>query len=316
MKYLIIGTTSINRPDLHNKILVKWIEWIRLSLNSQMFKIIWVINIDVIPQLTEYTWEQTQDNYKRLFEKSIDDMIFLNTQKTFFASCTNICNEINKYINTLVDTIHINPFHDVKIMWLEDDWKLNINIQTTSFIELIQFYSTTYSVINLSFIRNNYIWALAPCIISYLFWKSNHHDIWTHVYKRKNPDMGLDIDPENVLGTQYLKNSNIGEKNIYNLTVINKKITHDYLKTNDFLNNSNSYYIYTFGVEENHELSVSDHCISIQDVKKLFANIDLFIRITPKMSEDVGREYMESKKVKKKFVNGKCGYENVTDDKS
>lgn len=309
MKYLIIGTTSINRPDLHNKTLVKWIEWIRLSLKTQMFKIVWIINIDVIPQLTEYTWEQTQDNYKRLFEEKIDDMIFLNTQKTFFASCTNICNEISKYIDILVNTIHINPFHDVKIMWLEDDWKLNTNIHTTSFIELIQFYSTTYSVINLSFIRNNYIWALAPCIISYLFWKSNHHDIWTHVYKHGN----LDIDPENVLGSQYLKNSNIVEKNIYNLTVINKKITHDYLKTNDFLNKTNSYY--TIGIGANADLPVSDRCICIQDVKKLFANIDLFIRITPKMSEDVGREYMESKKVKKQFVNGKCGYENITDNK-
>lgn len=31
MKKLIIGTTAINRPELHKKIFPKWIEWLNSS---------------------------------------------------------------------------------------------------------------------------------------------------------------------------------------------------------------------------------------------------------------------------------------------
>ena len=45
--FIIIGTTAINRPDLHNIVLPKWKKWL---LNSDK-RLIWFINIDILEYL-------------------------------------------------------------------------------------------------------------------------------------------------------------------------------------------------------------------------------------------------------------------------
>ena len=56
--FIIVGTTSINRPDLHNIVLPKWKKWL---LNSEK-QIIWFINIDTLEYLNE-SYETTKKKY-------------------------------------------------------------------------------------------------------------------------------------------------------------------------------------------------------------------------------------------------------------
>ena len=67
-------------------------------------------------------------------------------------------------IMTHVRINNINP-DNVIVFWIEDDWKLNP--QHIHLHKLIDTYLSNLSVINLSFVRNNYLHALAPCIMNY-----------------------------------------------------------------------------------------------------------------------------------------------------
>ena len=57
---------------------------------------------------------------------------------------------------------------DVIIFWLEDDWKLN------KLDRIITLYISNRCYINLSFIRANYLHALAPGLINYNLWEKLH----------------------------------------------------------------------------------------------------------------------------------------------
>ena len=93
-----------------------------------------------------------------------------------------------------LDYIKINL--DTKIIWLEDDWKLNTNL-IININDLIKYYSSNYSHINLTFIRNNYIHALAPSIIGFNLWKDVFLEAWLKQEKY--------IDPESCVGKYYIK---------------------------------------------------------------------------------------------------------------
>jgi hypothetical protein len=67
-KNIIIGTTAINRPVLHNDIMPDWIEWI--SQLREEYTITWFINIDIIDKL-EPTFDETMNNFLNIL-KSYD----------------------------------------------------------------------------------------------------------------------------------------------------------------------------------------------------------------------------------------------------
>lgn len=271
----------------------RWVDWI--SQNKQNnYKLIWFINIDLIPKLS-YTYEETQQNYINLLRNNIDKIYFLKNETEtggFMKACVRITKNINNHIDNLILTENVNPFTDIKILWLEDDWELNKN--NIDFIGLIETFSTNYSVINLSFIRNNYIWALAPCIISYNFWYNNHYKYWSNIDTQTQEK----IDPENFLGQNYLLHNNVDEKNIYNLTLICKNVKSRYLSGNHFLNCKNSFYTY-YNVFEN--IHINEKYLANDDIFNKFENIDLFIRLTPKLCDDIGRDYMDSVGLIKNF---------------
>ena len=219
-KEIIIGTTSINRPILHSDNIPEWYEWIN-KIDKNLYNLTWFINIDWIEKL-ESSIEETKINYKNII-KDIN-IIFLESEigkGNFLQACKRVSSNIEKY----VEENKLEP-KDVIIIWLEDDWKLNpINIPLG---ELITKYLSNLTSINLSFIRSNYIHALAPSIINYELWSKLHLEAWK--------EQTLHIDPEHCVGLYYIKNFGIY---IYtnNITIITKKnISEKYLKQN-FLNN-------------------------------------------------------------------------------
>ena len=54
MRYILIGTTAINRPKLHSKNIRDWRKWIN-GVDPNKYKIKWFINIDVIEDLSSET---------------------------------------------------------------------------------------------------------------------------------------------------------------------------------------------------------------------------------------------------------------------
>ena len=66
MKNIIIGTTSINRPQLHNTNISEWYNWIN-SVDKSQYNLKWFINIDYIEKL-EISVEETQ-NYESLIKQ-------------------------------------------------------------------------------------------------------------------------------------------------------------------------------------------------------------------------------------------------------
>jgi len=286
MKHIIISTTSLNRPELHNDNMLEWINWLN-DLDRKIYKIMWFINIDIIDKLSQ-TFEETKQNYLKLSNNKFT-MEFLQNptgKGNFLHACQRLNLRIVEYIGQL--KLSDDEESDIKIVWLEDDWKLNkgtkININ-----EIIDNYSTKKSHINLSFIRNNYIWALAPSIISYSLYKDLYYPGWL-----RQKDI---IDPEHCIGL-YFKEKYGAPDNLLNLTVINKTIKNDFL-TQNFLKLVNSYYTYhdsKFNILENEKY------INKMSVKSAIDDNVIFIRITASFCIDgcnYGRIFMEKNKLYK-----------------
>jgi hypothetical protein len=282
MKYIIIGTTSINRPNLHNYNIDEWCNWI---VKEREYKIIWFINIDIIKNL-EFTYEETKNNYEKILNTKVNEIYFLKNpddKGNFFEACKRIAISINEYIEN-IGNITDNDFdkeNDVKIVWLEDDWKLGKT--SINFKNLINNYSTKNSCINLTFIRKNYIWALAPCILSYNLFIKLHYSAW---FTQKT-----NIDPEHCLGIYYLNNYTISKKDneINNLTIINQKKN---VSTYNCIFEQNSYYTY-YDIEYEQE-KIEEKYIEQNEINIKLGEKDLFIRISPSLASDYGRKYMEN----------------------
>ena len=179
----IIATTSINRPDLHNIVLPKWKKWL-LGYGG---KLKWFINIDILEYLNE-SYETTKKNFENLLDDSRIELIILEQQYDKFLGA---CKNLSENIKTYVENMGFNK-DSLKIIWLEDDWDLIE--EPPSFCELEK-YSRIMSHLNLSGIINNYIWALAPSIITYDFWLSIFYEAW------KN--QRIDLCPEKSIGNYY-----------------------------------------------------------------------------------------------------------------
>ena len=275
MKNIIIGTTSINRPQLHNTNISEWYNWIN-SVDKSQYNLKWFINIDYIEKL-KVSVEETQKNYESLIKQI--PLKFLNSggeKGNFLKACQRVSSNIESYIleNNYNDD-------DCIIIWLEDDWKLkneNIPLQ-----ELIENYLGNLSYINLSYIRANYIHALAPSIISYGLWKKLHLEAWKN---QKNH-----IDPEHCVGLYFLKNFMKYEE-LTNITIINqyKKINKDFFNQG-FMNNEKSYYTYDVTNENN---IINNKYIKKEECKEFVKDKIIFYRITCSSCNDIGRKYMES----------------------
>ena len=280
---IVIGTTSLNRPMLHNDIFPDWIKWLG-CLNKEKYNLTWFINIDIIKKLN-ITYDETVINFNKL----INNMCTVNFLKcegdtgNFLKACKRLSQNIENFVGKL------RKNDDTKIIWLEDDWKLNLN-QIIDINALIEIYSGNNTHINLTFIRNNYIHALAPSIMSYNLWRNLHYNAWK--------EQETDIDPEHCVGVYYVKH--YGKYlSIANVTIINKKIKDKYFEHN-FLNYEKSYYIYH---NKKYDIKNKNHIHKqIEEVKNKFNNIMTFIRITPTACIDgcnYGRKFMEEYDIKK-----------------
>jgi len=294
---IVIATTSINRPELHNDIFPDWLKWI----GNVKGNIYWFINIDIINELSS-TFEETKINYENIVKN-------LNYKLTiFFFKCDknignflNACKRLSENIYLFIENLHDCKI--TKIIWLEDDWKLNIN-NCIDINELISMYSGNMTTINLTFIRNNYIHALAPSIISYDLWKSLHYLGWKQQTET--------IDPEHCLGLYYLKHFGKYEMTT-NITMINKQVPEDFF-TKKFINYKNSYIFY--GNNDNDDNINNKNIKNFIDKNKIiekFNNTIIFIRLCPSFCIDgcnYGRKFMsEHKLIKNKDIN--IFYNNV-----
>jgi hypothetical protein len=284
-KEIIIGTTSINRPILHSDNIPGWYEWIN-SVDKNLYNINWFINIDWIEKL-ESTVEETKINYKNIIKDIPITFLESETGKgNFLQACKRVSSNIEQYV---ID----NNFNqsDVIIIWLEDDWKLNpTNIPLG---ELITKYLSNLTSINLSFIRPNYIHALAPSIINYELWSKLHLEAW------KNQT--THIDPEHCVGLHYIKN--YGKYiHVNNITVITKKNINEKYLEQEFLNNSKSYYTYNY--DDTNSLKTYRY-IKESELKEFNKDKMTFIRITNSFCVDgvnYGRNFMKDYDLIKKRV--------------
>lgn len=284
-KEIIIGTTSINRPILHVDNIPGWYEWIN-AIDKNIYNINWFINIDWIEKL-ESTVEETKTNYSNIIKDIPITFLESETGKgNFLQACKRVSRSIAQYVED-------NKFvlQDVIIIWLEDDWKLNpINIPLG---ELISNYLSNLTLINLSFIRPNYIHALAPSIINYELWSKLHLEAWNK--------QTTHIDPEHCVGLYFIRNYSKYEY-INNISVISKKIVNEKYFEQEFLNYEKSYYTYD---SNNTDMIINDRYVKKENMQEFCKDKITFVRITNSFCTDgvnYGRNFMKNFDLIKKRV--------------
>jgi hypothetical protein len=278
---IIIGTTAINRPELHSDNMGEWYNWIN-SLDKTKYNLNWFINVDYISKLEKSVEDTIQNLQKIIQEIPIHFFKCDANVGNFLQACKRVSFNIAEFI-----TKKRLDENKIAIIWLEDDWKLspnNIPLQ-----ELLETYLGELSCINLSFIRENYVHALAPSIIHWKLWKQVHLEAWT---KQESH-----IDPEHCVGQYFI--TNFGKyKNVQNITVINKKIQEGYLQQ-EFLCRQKSYYTYH---NEKYNILKNEKNIDKSHIPEFCKNTITFLRITPSFCQDgvnYGRNFMEKFNVKK-----------------
>lgn len=268
---IIIATTAINRPLLHQDVLPDWIEYIKTS-NCNLK---WFVNVDYVEKL-KISREETIENIKKIAGEINVEFIENEDKGNFLLACKKLSNKILEYY-VAEKLTEENTF----IFWLEDDWKLNKSVEKISLERLINRYMTKHCHIDLTFNRNNYIWALAPCLLSFNMWKNIFYDGWVKQEKL--------IDPEHCLGLHSIKM--LGKAIDYNnLTIMSRKIDEKYFERG-FLKQKNSYYIY-----DKKEYSCGTEKDNLIDDLDCFEDKYLFVRITPTYCIDgckYGRNFME-----------------------
>ena len=286
MKYFIIATTAINRPMLHNDNMGEWIDWF-LDVKKKDNKFKWFLNIDIVDKL-KTSYEETKSNFERIIADRVDTTYLSNPtgKGNFLEACKRLSLNIVKYVDSL--KLSQKEQKKIKIIWLEDDWKLS-NVTKIPFSHVVQNYSTDNSHTNLSFNRNNYIWALAPSIISYELWKKLFYTAWAAELNQ--------IDPEHCVGLYYRKLFGNPEL-LCNVTIINKSVKDKYL-AEKHMTYPESYYTYhndKFQVNNNDRYVYKD-CLTSYLGDKM-----AFIRITPTFCIDgctYGRKFLEKYNIEK-----------------
>lgn len=282
---IIIGTTAINRPELHSDNMGEWYNWIN-SLDKTKYNINWFINVDYIPKL-EKSVEDTIQNFQKIIQEIPTHFLTCGeTGGNFLQACKRVSSNIAEFI-----TKKQLSQDKIAIIWLEDDWKLspnNIPLQ-----ELLETYFGKMACINLSYIRENYVHALAPSIIHWNLWKMVHLEAWT---KQEHH-----IDPEHCAGLYFIKN--FGKyKHVQNITIINKNIQENYFKDDFILNREKSYNTYH---AEKYAILKNEKHIDKTQVREFCKDTITFLRIAPSFCQDgvnYGRNFMEKYNIKKTGV--------------
>jgi hypothetical protein len=259
----IIGTTAINRPDLHNNVLPKWKKWL-LECGG---KIKWFINIDILEYLNE-SYENTKKNFEILLDDSRIELIILGQQYDKFLGA---CKNLSENIKTYVEDRGLDK-NNLKIIWLEDDWDLIEDPPAFSVLE--KYCEGKMTHLNLSGIKNNYIWALAPSILTYDFWISIFYEAWKNQL--------IDLCPEKSVGNYY-QSKYCSHENTLNIILLREDTDQKFLKDMIFKN--------TEILKLNRGGGGSESSLGV-----------LFIKLFPKIAFDVGIEYMKSKNITKQFV--------------
>jgi hypothetical protein len=288
MKTILIGTTSVNRPILHSDNIPEWYNWIN-SIDKTKYDIRWFINIDMISKL-DFTYDETKENYENIIKDiPITFLKHPEGKGNFLKACQRVSQTIEKH----VDETNLNK-DDVMILWLEDDWKLHTKI-VLDLQYLLETYMCNNCHMNLSFIRANYIHALAPSLINYTLWESLQLKAW-----RLQKDH---IDPEHCVGKYFLKNFNKNIKDVNNITIINKfKNPGGGFFNADFINQKNSFYLYDIDNKSN---IIKENYIHKKEMKKKCKSIITFIRITCGYcvgGVNYGRNFMKKYHLEKKRV--------------
>jgi hypothetical protein len=279
-KHLLIGTTAINRPILHSDIIKEWGDWVRKLDNS--WSLAWFINVDYIESLGA-SYDETKENLLKEIDNWDNrfDIKFLPKKKAHFL---NACKKISQNMVDYVNDNNINE-NNVVIFWLEDDWKLNVQYPHINIKHIVDDYLNGYHYFNLTFIRNNYIWALAPSLSNYKLWKQLFYEGWKNETR--------DIDPEHSIGLYYRKRYGHPD-NIINITLINKKIKEHYF-SQKFLSAVNSYYSY---VNPKYKLlpHKENYIATDKFTQPIFGDNMVMIRMSPNMSIDgcqYARKFMD-----------------------
>lgn len=284
-KLLLIGTTAINRPILHSDIFFEWIEWI-LKCKESNYDIKWFINIDYIQNL-KVSIDDTVTNLKNINNNRINISYIYDYKKgNFLNACKRLSTMMKNYSES-------SNYDETKILWLEDDWKLNVNSNKNLDINFIlNNLILKRSVVNLTFIRNNYIHALAPCIMNFKIWYELFYNGWN---KQKE-----NIDPEHCIGKYYVKNYGKYKK-MNNLTILNQKKD---ISNQNYMKYENSFYSVLhndFKLDDN-----EDKFLKISRLKRKFINSILYIRISPTFCIggcNYGREFLKKYNIIKDKTN-------------
>jgi hypothetical protein len=287
-KTILIGTTAINRSELHKDMIPNWYDYIN-QLDRSKYDIQWFINVDYIEKLNEDI-ELTKNNLKSIITDIPITFVDKDNKEGNFL---NACRNIGVNMDNFVKQQQLNK-DNVIVFWLEDDWKLvneKINLD-----DIIKNYLSNMTYINLSFIRKNYIHALAPSIINYNLWSKIQLMAW------KNQDKYM--DPEHCAGVYFIKNFCKYDK-IRNCTVIYdeykmKEINDIYidLSSKSFFNYTDSYYTYDNEEYLLKDERYSDKYVEKCNIKDFNKDVIVFIRIMPSYCLDgvlFGRNYMVEK---------------------
>ena len=301
MKHVIIATTAINRPMLHNDNMGEWLDWF-LELNNSDTTLKWFLNIDVVDKL-QCTYEETKTNFETLIANRVETTFLSNPngKGNFLEACKRLSSNIVTYVDSL--KLSQKEQSKIKIIWLEDDWKLS-NVTKISCSEVVQNYTTDNSHTNLSFNRNNYIWALAPSVISYGLWKNLFYAAWSAETKP--------IDPEHCVGLYYRKR--YGNPDLLcNITVINKSVKDKYL-TERHMTFPESYYTYH---NDKFQISNNDRYIFKDCLTSYLGDKMVFVRITSSFCADgclYGRKFLEKYNIEKSHASDVNQFYAVTSD--
>lgn len=289
-KYIFIGTTAINRSNLHKSTIPEWYNYIN-KVDKSKYTIRWFINIDFIEDLNE-TQKITRTFLREIIKKIPIEFLNKDTKSNnFLKACKNVSLNIERYVKIN----KLNP-DDIIILWLEDDWKLqnnNIPLQ-----ELIETYMSNMTCIKFNLLLKNYIHSLSPGIMSYNLWSKIHLEAWKNQREY--------VDPERCAGLYFLKKYYPYDE-INNLTIIKKHCFNDMkfissiyqdLTRYNFFYKTNSYYTYDCEDKFTEHICKRKY-IEKDKIKETIKDKIYFIRIVSESCKDVGRDYMTYYNLKK-----------------
>lgn len=288
---LIIATTALNRPDLHQDIIPDWL----IFLKELNLDIMWIINIDCIDKL-HFTYEETANNFKKMLDKDVDLYILPKKDVGFLASCQRL----SKYIyNYGILNIKNNKLH--KIVWLEDDWRCRAERFKVKCSNLVKIMGEK-SLLSFRFLRQKYIWALSPSIMTYNLFLELHYSCWDEC-KKKN----IKGDPEHLLGLYCRKQFNVDR--LKSVLILNSRFKQVKPEFNELTFVKFPYGCIMLLEKQKKPDLILNTLKNLTDTIEFIRKDRCVISVAPHMIEDKGRDYMKKYNIKKNKHDG-VKYEN------